>query len=153
VVPEVVEATLAFARDAYRDGHRDLAWKAIEPYCAALRAGIALPDLKASFVSIESMRTSMLNNLDYYGNPPGWVPRLRASTNLDTFQQTGKVAARLLYYGQAAERKYTSLENADELANAARGALEEELTFRANELPLPTIPSMTHRTGSNMGWG
>jgi hypothetical protein len=39
-------------------------------------------------------------------------------------------------HGQAAESKYTSLENADELANAARGALEEELTFRSNELKL-----------------
>jgi hypothetical protein len=132
--PEVVEAALAFAHDAYRNGHRDLARRLIEPYYAALHALPPSPDLQAAVVSLEAMRASMLDNLDYYGNPPGWVPRLRVSTNLDIFQQARKVAAKLLYYGQAAEQKYASLEHADELAQEATAALADELDYATTRL-------------------
>jgi hypothetical protein len=127
--PEVAEAALAFARDAYRNGHRDLARRVIEPYYAALHSQPAPPDLEPALVSIHAMRATMLDNLDYYGNPPGWVPRLRLSTNLDIFQEARKIAAKPLYYGQAAEQKYADLDQADELAREAAVALVGELDF------------------------
>ena len=38
------------------------------------------------------------DNLDYFGNPIGWVPRLSALTNLQILKQSHSVIVKLLYY-------------------------------------------------------
>ncbi|HEY5813884.1 MAG TPA: hypothetical protein VIT23_14665, partial [Terrimicrobiaceae bacterium] len=38
------------------------------------------------------------DNLDYFGNPIGWVPRLSALTNLQMLKQSQSVIVQLLYY-------------------------------------------------------
>jgi hypothetical protein len=70
--PEVIDTILTCARDAYRNGHRDLARLLLEPYYAELRsAETPSGDLQARTVAIQAIRANLLNNLDYYGNPYG----------------------------------------------------------------------------------
>jgi hypothetical protein len=132
--PEVVDAVLTCARDAYRNGHRDMAQALLDPYYAALRSGDADEELSSRFVAIQSMRTNLLNNLDYYGNPAGWLPRLRLSTNFDVFQRVRQLSTSLLYYGLTTEQKYDSLEHQDELARQASDVLGQELDFAVTSL-------------------
>lgn len=128
--PEVIDAVLTCARDAYRNGHRDLARLMLEPYYAELRsAETPSEDLQARTVSIEAIRANLLNNLDYYGNPPGWLPRLRLSTNFEIFQKVRQLSTTLLYYGLTTEQKYDTLEHADELARQTSDVLGQELDF------------------------
>ncbi|CCF85125.1 hypothetical protein [Nitrolancea hollandica] len=128
--PEVIDAVLTCARDAYRNGHRDLARLLLEPYYAELRsAETPSEDLQARTVSIEAIRANLLNNLDYYGNPPGWLPRLRLSTNFEIFQKVRQLSTTLLYYGLTTEQKYDTLEHADELARQTSDVLVQELDF------------------------
>ncbi len=133
--PEVIDAVLTCARDAYRNGHRDLARSLLEPYYAELRvAASPSEDLQARTVSIEAIRANLLNNLDYYGNPPGWLPRLRLSTNFEIFQKVRQLSTTLLYYGLTTEQKYDTLEWADELARQASDVLVQELDYAVGAL-------------------
>jgi hypothetical protein len=102
----------------------------LEPYYAELRsAETPSEDLQARTVSIEAIRANLLNNLDYYGNPPGWLPRLRLSTNFEIFQKVRQLSTTLLYYGLTTEQKYDTLEHADELARQTSDVLVQELDF------------------------
>jgi hypothetical protein len=126
--PEVIDAVMACARDAHRNGHRDLARTLLEPYYAQLRPAAGVSDeLKFRAVSIEAMRENLRANLDYYGNPPGWLPRLRLSTNFDLFQTLRQLSLRMLYYALNTEQKYDTLAHRDELARQTSQVLEGEL--------------------------
>jgi hypothetical protein len=126
--PEVIDAVVACARDAHRNGHRDLARTLLEPYYAQLRSAAGVSDeLQFRAVSIEAMRENLRANLDYYGNPPGWLPRLRLSTNFDLFQTLRQLSLRMLYYALNTEQKYDTLAHRDELARQTSQVLEGEL--------------------------
>ncbi len=137
--PEAIDAVLAFARDAYRAGHRDLARRALEPYYAALQSHAVSPDVQARMISIEAMRSNLRNNLDYYGNPPGWVPRMRLSTNLDYFQAARQMSYRLLYYAATAEQKFDTLTAKSELAHKMGEVLDQEMTVRVALMAESTV--------------
>ena len=126
--PDVIDAVVACARDAHRNGHRDLARTLLEPYYAQLRSAGGISDeLQFRAVSIEAMRENLRANLDYYGNPPGWLPRLRLSTNFDLFQTLRQLSLRMLYYALNTEQKYDTLAHRGELASQTSQVLEAEL--------------------------
>jgi hypothetical protein len=126
--PEVIDAVLACARDAHRNGHRDLARELLEPYYAQLRSGARVSDeLEFRAVSIQAMRENLRANLDFYGNPPGWLPRLRLSTNFDLFQTLRQLSLKMLYYALNTEQKYDTLAHRDELARQTSQVLDAEL--------------------------
>ena len=78
-------------------------------------------------VSIEAMRENLRANLDYYGNPPGWLPRLRLSATFDMFQALRQLSLRMLYCAMDTEQKYDALAHRDELARQTTDVLEAEL--------------------------
>ena len=83
--PEIVDAVVACARDAFRNGHRDLARTLLEPYYSLLQSDDVDEELQFRAVSIAAIRDNICSNLDYYGNPAGWLPRMRLSSNFDLF--------------------------------------------------------------------
>jgi len=126
--PDALDAVVACAKDAYRNGHRDLARSLLDPYYAELRKLTELPDnLSSGFVAVEAMRNNLLNNVDYYGHRPGWVPRLRLSSNFDLFQRIRSISCELLYYALNMEEKYHSLDNANRLAEELSAAIGNEM--------------------------
>ena len=73
--PSAVDAVLSYAKDCMRTNHRELASRQLGPYYAELHQLPNLPpNLMCRKLPIEVMRSNLLANLDYYGNPPGWVP-------------------------------------------------------------------------------
>ena len=127
---EAVDAMLAFARAAFRDGHRAEARRAIEPYYAIFRSPLLArrQEFSAQTIALSTMRDNLMANLDYYGNPPGWLPRLRVSTNLALFDTVRRASYQLLYFAATTERKFDDIEHRGTLAGEVRAALESEST-------------------------
>ena len=83
---------------------------------------------------IESMRTNMNNNLDYYGNPPGWLPRLDVKTNYQVWHLFSEEASKILYFAQKTEREWDGFEDGQEALSQTSDALSKELDVTAAEL-------------------
>ncbi len=89
----------------------------LEPYYAVLSAAASIPDgLKSQWIALQAMRTNLRQNTDYYGNPPGWVPRLAVTTNYAAFQTIRQAASESLYFALRMADDYDALDQADELA-------------------------------------
>ena len=134
--PEALGAVVAYATDAYRNGHRDDARRILDPYYRALfvnRATLSAT-LLGQLSRIESMRTNMNNNLDYYGNPPGWLPRLDVKTNYQVWHLFSEEASKILYFAQKTEREWDRFEDEQEALSQTSEALSKELDVTAAEL-------------------
>ncbi len=155
---EIVAAVLACARDAYRNGHRDLARSLLEPYYAMLRDGIPRPELplevESRAVTVNALAANLRTNLDYFGDPPGWVPRLRLSANFEAFSTMRQASLKLLYYGMTMEQKYDDLQHKKDIAEQTSKALESELAETGWRVPKgrnePSVIHFTDGTGSSL---
>lgn len=153
--PDAIDAVLACAKDAYRNGHREFAASLLDPYYAELKyalkesekistikqpealtiiENLQLQELPCKLPVIEGLRIRLLNNLDFYGNPPGWLPRLNLSSNFDIFQSVRKISSKLLYYALNMEEEYERLDNRSELAGQTQQVLEEEIKISEEQL-------------------
>ena len=99
--PLVIGPVLRYARDTYLNGHRAEAREILEIYTKVIdwvpakHRGAAMA---AQATEIKALLTQMRNNLDYYGNPPGWLPRLSLVSNLQLFLSDQKNGVSLLYF-------------------------------------------------------
>jgi hypothetical protein len=118
--PLAIEAVIQYARDAYLAGRRDTARAILEPYQQALEPyrDQGLPPIfphttafKRLRTEITSLLSQMSQNLDYYGNPPGWLPRLSAASNLQLFKAEQQSALKLFYLGYSLEKKWDIAQN------------------------------------------
>jgi hypothetical protein len=130
--PAAVTATVGFARIAYRNGYREQAAAAIEPYCRLMLDGpkVALPidsDVRLALTAFLSMKNSLEQNLDYYGNPPGWVPRLDALTNLKLLKDTREAAYATFYFAEKMLSDYEALEDTNALSQEMSKALTKDI--------------------------
>ncbi len=130
--PAAIGAVLSYARTAYRNGFREKAVAALDPYFALIGADpvtLASRDmgLRLAFASISAMRNNLLRNLDYYGNPPGWVPRLRALSNLEVLKTVRQAAYGTFYFSDKMLRDYEALDDARAVSRGATNALKTEL--------------------------
>jgi hypothetical protein len=134
--PEALEAIVAYATDAYRNGHRDDARRILDPYYRALF--VNRETLSATYLGqlsrIEALRTNMNNNLDYYGNPPGWLPRLDVKTNYQIWHLFSEESSKILYFAQKTEREWDRFEDGQQALSQTADALSEELEVTAAEL-------------------
>jgi hypothetical protein len=134
--PEALGAVVAYATDAYRNGHRDDARRILDPYYRALfvnRATLSAT-LLGQLSRLESMRTNMNNNLDYYGNPPGWLPRLDVKTNYQIWHLFSEEASKTLYFAQKTEQEWDRFEDGQAALSQTADALSNELDVTATEL-------------------
>ena len=146
--PNVVCAVLRYARTAYRNGFRDDAATALDPYYALIGPdgepkSTLGPDgkpksidgrLRMALVSVTAMRNNLIRNLDYYGNPPGWVPRLNALSNLQMLNKVRETAYETFYFADKLLRDYDALDNVREISQRTSDALKKELAEAKNNL-------------------
>jgi hypothetical protein len=129
--PTILNCVLACASDAYRNGQRAEARRLLEPYYVELRrarsAGTLSNELVGQFLTIDSMRVRMSNNLDYFGNPPGWLPRLNLISNFKIFQDMRRLASEVLYYSDKALQDYEKLDSTGELVSRTSDALGRQM--------------------------
>jgi hypothetical protein len=130
---DVVDAVLGCAKDAYRKEDRALASKLLEPYYGELR-DTQDSELKGRLAVIEAIRGKLLRNLDYYGKPPGWVPRLNLKSTFQIFQTVQSISSSLLYYALNMEDNYARLQNANDLARETADAVGAEMDYSTNRL-------------------
>lgn len=128
--PLVVAGVIRYARDAYRNGYREDAKNILEPYREALsRAENLAIEIKPKQTAIVALLNNLNNNLDYYGNNIGWVPRLNVTTNFKLFERERVNASRLLYFAQTLAQKWDALKHTSDAANQAADALGAELDY------------------------
>lgn len=133
---DTLGAVAAHARDAYRNGHRDNARAILYPYYLSLCADAKqlTSELLGRRSEIESMLTSMNNNLDYYGNPPGWLPRLDAKTNYQIWHLFSQESSKILYFAQKMEQEWDRFDDEQEALSQTSEALKKELELTGAEL-------------------
>jgi hypothetical protein len=159
--PPAVGAVLRYAQTAYRNGFRDKAGEALTPYLAMsapdpVKSVQAEGRLGLLLAKMGSMRDNLASNLDYYGNPPGWVPRLNALTNLELLKSVRQAAYGTFYFAQKMLNDYDALADARDLSQRTSTALVEELeTARANLAKayqeLPTAITELDRVQQDIG--
>jgi hypothetical protein len=132
--PLVLDAVIGYARDAFRAGYRQDAEKALNHYRERLSAGDLPADVASKRSTVLGLLNNLDNNLDFYGNNIGWVPRLNATTSFEFFQREGTNASRLLYFADTLAKKWTTLKRTSEAANHASAALGDELDYAQEAL-------------------
>ena len=126
--PEALVGICRYARDVYRNGHREKAGAMLRPYYyALLYKKDELPAaLLGHFTDITSIRANLINNLDYYGNPPGWLPRLDAGANYDIWHLYSENSAQILYFAEKMERDWDRISDEQEAITQVGNALKAE---------------------------
>ncbi|WP_157270159.1 hypothetical protein [Azohydromonas aeria] len=127
--PQAVQAVVAYAQDAYRNGHRTTARQMIGPYYHALAfSGEPLgPELSGKLNEIVAMRSNLDNNLDFYGNPAGWVPRLDLKSNYQIWHWFSIQSSRVLYFASKLEHHWDRLDDKSQAISQTSRAVKNEM--------------------------
>jgi hypothetical protein len=144
VTPHAVRQVLAHAKDAYLYGYFDAARAVLLDY-DALIAGYSTNaawqtqplEWQAELAALQSEMHGLLhrlaNNLDYFGNPAGWVPMLSFEANLNLFRNEIEPAIRVLYLSYWVGNAASNLQQKVEALASARAKLSAEVErFRAD---------------------
>ncbi len=124
----VVEPALQYARDAYLNGRREEAREMLERYRDVIEwvpENARSAELIGHATEIAALLTQLKDNLDYYGNPPGWLPRLSLMSNLQLFLEDQKNAVSLLYFSYKLEKSWAQVQNHAQVLKSTRQALSQ----------------------------
>jgi hypothetical protein len=103
--PVLLESILGYAKTHFRDGERNMAQWILDHYAAAidtLPANVKKDMHMSSLIREAKLYHSRLNqNLDFYGYPPGWIPRLSALSNLKILNSSRRDLAQLIYFSNS----------------------------------------------------
>jgi hypothetical protein len=131
---EALDAVLTCAQDSFRAGHRAQARRLLDPYYAVLDALPASAELASRASLVRGVRDRLLANADFYGQPPGWIPRLGLLSTLGVFNALRENSIELLYYAARMQDRYDSLQHADEAAQQTAATLGRNLELRVDAL-------------------
>lgn len=137
--PAAMTAVLSYARTAYRNGFRDEAARALAPYYAltVLRVDAVAQcaaEVRMAFASVVALNNNLALDVDYYGNPPGWVPRLNALSNLSVLKTVREAAYGTYYFADRMLKDAEALEDLRETAVMAQAALKIEMQAAKQKL-------------------
>jgi hypothetical protein len=138
--PIILASVLAYARLAYRNGWRDKAEEILRPYYEELAetqdsAPEDLPEeLVAMRTELIAMRSNMENNLDYFGNPVGWLPRLNVTTNFANFERERANSFRMLWFATRLLDKWDQLNHEQAFTRVRTEAVAEEVALAQDVL-------------------
>jgi hypothetical protein len=104
--PILLDTLLHRAKDLYLNGRLDEAKSRMNDLCGKMAAYIAqwpasptdtTRDLRKMYDQMQTMLYQINNNLDYFGNPAGWVPMLSFEVNTTLFDNEVDRAIDMLY--------------------------------------------------------
>jgi hypothetical protein len=139
--PFGVRSVVQFARDAYLNGRIEETRRLMGDYQQILRAharnvapGEELSDEEFServnldqlLVEVDNVVHRIDSNLDYFGNPAGWVPMLSFEANLLAFQNEIDQSIPVLYLAYWLNNAATNLQASLAATEQAHESLEEE---------------------------
>ncbi|HNQ23535.1 MAG TPA: hypothetical protein PKK06_10615 [Phycisphaerae bacterium] len=136
--PLALRMVLAHAGDLYFFGNLDEARATLGEYqmiIAALKGSADWADLSAEQQAdvnqaqdeIEALLYRLASNLDYYGNPAGWVPMLSFEIEHRAFEQEIERAFRILYTCSWITRELDKHENKVVTLNEAKRSAQDEV--------------------------
>jgi hypothetical protein len=115
----VAEARLADYVTVLDDFKADSSWDALDPEIRF--------ELEQMYDERQILLQQIANNLDYFGNPAGWVPMLSFEVNYAIFSQEIDRAIRMLYLAYWIRTKETTEALKAEALVTARDQLKEEI--------------------------
>ena len=136
--PYALKMIIAHAKDAYLYGHLDYVKETLQEYVELLDVYKATPwwgdvPLKQQF-EFEQMYDEMAmllhridNNLDYFGNPAGWVPRLSFEANKAAFETEIDHAIRVFYLAYWVGREWEDIQGTVNALDMGRKELKYEI--------------------------
>jgi cell division protein FtsB len=142
-----VREVVRYAKDAYLNGHTAETRQLLSEYRDLILAyqrepapGEELSDeaflekvnLDQLLVEIETLIHRIDSNLDYFGNPAGWVPMLSFEANLVAFQNEIDQSIPVLYLAYWLNHAATNLESSLDASVQAKQDLEDELEDMVN---------------------
>lgn len=137
-----VRRVIEYCKDAYLNGRIPEARAFLDDYRQILRAfQKSLPtdttptdsefaekvNQDQALEEVEALIQRMDSNLDYFGNPAGWVPMLSFEANLVAFQNEVQQSLPILYLAYFLNHAATNLESSLGATTQARDRLETEL--------------------------
>ena len=148
--PLATEAILSYVRAAYLSGNLAEVRRRSDELLNTLEAvGESLPvefasDFDQATQELYLLRDRVLHNLDYFGNPAGWVPMLSFEANRLAFEREVEAAIPILYLSywlrQAAEETAATVDGLRETRERIREELPELSTrYKELEASLPQL--------------
>jgi predicted nucleic acid-binding Zn-ribbon protein len=136
--PLLLETMLQFAKTAFRDGERNRAKWILNKYTDAVKklpAGLSNDARVTSCArEIDLYLKRLAQNLDFYGYPPGWIPRLSVLSNLQVLSDSRQNLAQLIFFGnRLLDEANKSKSKADDL-NATIDQIRNGLTNARNDI-------------------
>ncbi|MBX3732221.1 MAG: hypothetical protein KF791_06460 [Verrucomicrobiae bacterium] len=156
-----VRGVMQFARDAYLNGHDAAARGLLADYRDSIRtlhpdavpiaglddaAAAEATRLDQAALEVDTLLHRMDSNLDYFGNPGGWVPMLSFEANLVAFEREVEQSIRILYLAYWLNRAATNLQDSLAASQSAVARLATELedlaaAYNEAQLAIPQLKS------------
>lgn len=100
--PYALRSIVEHVKDIYLSGNLDLSDRTLEEYITVLQSYEEQPteqaaDFSQLLVEMAAMRVQIANNLDYYGNPGGWVPLSSFEKTTEAFRNEVTASIDILY--------------------------------------------------------
>lgn len=130
--PVLLETMLGYAKTHFRDGERNKARWILDHYALAidtipqeLRSDMHFSSL---IREVELYYRRLNQNLDFYGYPPGWIPRMSALSNLKIINSSRRDLAQLIYFANTLlkqdDKNSLEAKNLDWAVNELREGME-----------------------------
>lgn len=137
--PSALRILLSYLNDAYFEGHLGLVDKELARYIAIVKDAASSPEwsngldetARNELIQIKddmlTLRHRIASNLDFYGNPAGWVPMLSFEVNKLAFDNEIDRALRVMYLNYWLGNIAEGLANKKEAMKALRTQLIDQI--------------------------
>lgn len=159
--PYNLNVALRYIRDAYLNGYLNLAQQTLTAYDQALTAYTSPPaDYQVAFSqaaqTIVGLQNRLSANLDYFGNPAGWVPMLSFQSNLAIYQAEVQASIAQLYLAYRINAAATTTQAAANMLATGIAQLQAEIStamqaFAAADSELPAINAQISNVSTQLG--
>ncbi|MVV48097.1 hypothetical protein EJA72_07540 [Pseudomonas sp. PB120] len=109
-----LKTAVQFAKNALASGNADLAREFLSPYLEGLEA-IPATDKDDTLLQMEEEVSSLveqaIQNVDYFGNPPGWVPMLSLESAVKIYQSILKSSIGEIYTAYYLQKAWQAKED------------------------------------------
>ena len=137
--PAGMQAMISYAKDAYLNGHNDLAAELFNNYGNLLNEAIsAMPEFASQLsdmrTEVATFEHQLANRLDYFGNPPGWAPTLSFAANYRAFQNAIDSDLKTLFLSRLIQEANESQEASLVSFENLLGELDEAIDHATSDL-------------------
>lgn len=132
--PEFIRAVLLHVKDAYLNDNLDYVQDVMTEYLGIIDAyeGQYPAGTENEFTQLHSEVQNLAhragNNLDYFGNPPGWVPMLSFEVNMALYENEIERAIKVLYLTYWLKNADQTRQEKVDALTSARDRMREEIT-------------------------